>query len=117
VNHRCRRVKHITRSIHYGLLIRRRETCFYSSLQLEGHVLCVLRWLLLLAVASMCVHRIIRSMPEYDRFPFQDIAVVTRTFNFSEHMQEWNCMLISGLIIFLDTSEEWRTTKCLLPLL
>ena len=54
----------------------------------------------------MRVHRIIRSMPECDCFPFQDIAVLTRNFSFSEHMQKWSCMLISGLIIFLDTPAE-----------
>ena len=54
----------------------------------------------------MRVHRIIRSMPECDCFPFQDTAVLTRTFSFSEHMQKWSCMLISGLIIFLDTPAE-----------
>jgi hypothetical protein len=47
-----------------------------------------------------------RGIPEYDCFPFLDIVVMMRTFNFYEHKQKLSCMLISGHIIFLDASEK-----------
>lgn len=51
----------------YALWIKREASD--ASLQLEGHLLCA-KVIVLLAVVSVCVHRIIRGIPEYDCFPF-----------------------------------------------